>query len=179
MRARRSIALVPLIALVALLSVTWWRPHPAALADPEPGDSGASAARTRAIRSACALPAEQLRRIAAGVRQDRSGEIQVVAHEPDFLDGGLMHAGPWDYLQEVPVLWYGPGIVAEGGRVSRPVTVADIAPTQAAVLGFHGFHAPDGAVMREALAPGPGRRPPRLLVTLVWDAAGRNVLELL
>jgi hypothetical protein len=57
------------------------------------------------------------------------------------------------------------------------VTVADIAPTQAALLGFDGFDAPDGDVLREALAPGAGEDPPKLIVVMVWDAGGINVLE--
>jgi hypothetical protein len=54
------------------------------------------------------------------------------------------------------------------------VTLAGIAPTAAQLLGFP-FHAIDGSPMTEAIAG--NQTPPRLLVTMVWDAGGRNVLE--
>jgi hypothetical protein len=72
------------------------------------------------------------------------------------------------------MFWYGPGYIAPVGEVGRRVTLADIAPTQAELLGFP-FHAPDGTPMREAIAG--NRTPPRLIVTMIWDAAGMNVLE--
>ncbi len=106
----------------------------------------------------------------------RSGEIQMLPKEPNFVAGGLTHAGPWDYVQDIPMLWYGPGFVEAGVIVDRPVTLADVAPTQAALLSFEGFDAPDGRPMYEALAPDPPL--PRLVVLLVWDGAGRDVLDL-
>jgi hypothetical protein len=72
------------------------------------------------------------------------------------------------------MFWYGPGHVASAGVVGRPVTLAGIAPTQAELLGFP-FRAPDGTPMREAVAG--NATPPRLLLTIVWDAGGRNVLD--
>ncbi|MGH2591147.1 MAG: alkaline phosphatase family protein, partial [Actinomycetota bacterium] len=83
------------------------------------------------------------------------------------------HSGPWDYLQDVPLFWYGPGIIPGLGVVDRPVTIADIPSTQASLLGFD-FDAPDGRALPEIPAP---QTPPALIVTLVWDAAGRNVLD--
>jgi hypothetical protein len=70
--------------------------------------------------------------------------------------------------------WYGPGHIRAGVDVARSVTLADIAPTQAELLGFP-FPQAEGRPMREALAT--SARPPRLIVTLVWDGGGRNVLE--
>jgi Type I phosphodiesterase / nucleotide pyrophosphatase len=64
--------------------------------------------------------------------------------------------------------------VPEVGRVTRPVTVADVAPTLARHMVFP-FEAPDGRPLEEAL-PEPGTPPPRLVVVVVWDGAGRNVL---
>ena len=46
-----------------------------------------------------------------------SGDIQIVAAEPDYVGGGLSHAGPWDYMQGVPLLFYGPGRVPALARV--------------------------------------------------------------
>jgi hypothetical protein len=72
-------------------------------------------------------------------------------------------------------MWYGPGIVPSRGVVDRAVTLADIAPTQAALMHFDGFTAPDGHTMQEVLPPN-GKKP-ALVVTFVWDAGGRSVLD--
>jgi len=142
-------------------------PGPASPGDPRtPAGSEVSDGTGRASlsRIACSLPHEWLLRAWRGYRPDRSGDIQVLPKEGNLFDAGLPHVGPWDYTQRVPMFWYGPGS-------------ADIAPTQAELLGYP-FHALDGAPMREALVPA-GRRPepPRLIVTVVWDAGGRDVLD--
>lgn len=123
---------------------------------------------------ACSLPHEWLLRTWRGYRPDRSAEIQILPIEPNYVGSGLPHVGPWPYAQDVPMFWYGPGLVAPAGVVDRPVTLAGIAPTQAAMLDFP-FRAADGSPMTEALLPDAG--PPRLLITMIWDAAGLNVLE--
>lgn len=141
-----------------------------------PARQGEAVASDLAL-AACAMPHEQLVRIWRGVHPTRSGDIIVVPAEPNFLGSSFPHSGPWEYLQRVPMLWYGPGFIRPVGRVDRPVTMADVAPTQAALLGFD-FTAPDGAPMSEALAPSVGRGDlPRLIVTVVWDAGGRDVID--
>ena len=90
------------------------------------------------------------------------------------MGSGLPHVGPWDYIQTVPMFWYGPGFVRAQGEVGRPVTVAGIAPTAAQLLKFDGFHAPDGQPMTEALLPAGERKIPKLIVTMVWDAGGHQ-----
>jgi Type I phosphodiesterase / nucleotide pyrophosphatase len=122
----------------------------------------------------CALPHEWLLRTWRGYQADRSAEIQILPVEPNFVGSGLPHVGPWDYAQDIPMFWYGPGHVAPVGVVERPVTLAGIAPTQAELLGFP-FSTPDGSPMQEAVVGNP--TPPKLIVTIVWDAAGRNVLD--
>lgn len=124
---------------------------------------------------ACSLPHEQLLRIWRGTIQGESGDIQLVAKEPNFVSGGLGHAGPWDYVQRVPMFWYGPGYI-KPGVYRAPVTLADIPPTAGTLLDFD-FQAPDGDALTQALHPPDGRPLPRLVVTLVWDATGRNVLD--
>jgi hypothetical protein len=125
---------------------------------------------------ACSLPHDQLLRIWRGTDPDRSGQILVVPQEPNFLGSNFPHSGPWDYLQDVPLFWYGPGYLKPQPKVERPVTIAGIAPTQAGLMGFDGFDSPDGVAMPEVLAAAKDT-PPKLIVTLVWDAAGRSVLE--
>ncbi|HYZ12909.1 MAG TPA: alkaline phosphatase family protein [Actinomycetota bacterium] len=110
-----------------------------------------------------------------GVRLDRSGDVQIIPIEPNFVSGGLTHATPFDYTQEVPVFLYGPGFVRPG-TYDAPITLADVAPTTAALLKFP-FVAPDGAAQTQALLPDDERDLPRLVVTLIWDSGGTNVLE--
>ena len=127
--------------------------------------------------AACALPHDQLLRIWRGSRNGPSGNLQIVPAEPNYMGAGFSHAGPWDYVQEIPLFLYGPGFVRAAGRIDDAATLADIAPTQADLLGFD-FRAPDGRALTPALLP-PSERsdPPKLIVTLVWDGAGRNVLD--
>lgn len=123
----------------------------------------------------CSVPHELLLRTWRGVRLDRSGDIQLIAEEPNFVDGGLTHSGPWDYVQDVPLFLYGPGFVRPG-VYERPATLADIAPTVAKLLDFE-FRALDGRALAEGLLPSANRPLPRLVVTLIWDSGGRDVLD--
>jgi hypothetical protein len=126
---------------------------------------------------ACGLPERWLVRIARGHHPERSAELHLVPEDPHFIGAGLPHVGPWDYTTRVPLFLYGPGHIEPVGTVGRPATLADIAPTWAALLGLD-LDTPDGRALREALAsPGGREEPPRLVVTMVWDGAGRNVLE--
>jgi len=126
-------------------------------------------------RLACGLPREQLERIWNGYYAGRSGDIQIVPQEPNTVGNWFSHAGPWDYLQEVPMFVYGPGRVQELGGIDRPVRMADVAPTIAQLVGFD-FDAPDGQPMPEVLTE-TNRDPPRLVVVVVWDSVGDNVLS--
>jgi hypothetical protein len=128
----------------------------------------------RLAELACSLPHEWLLSTWRGNREDRSAELQILPLEPNFVGSGLPHVGPWPYAQDIPMFWHGPGHIAPAGVVERPVTLAGIAPTQAALMGFP-FRTPDGSPMHEALAGNDDQ--PRLIVTIIWDAAGRNVLE--
>lgn len=162
--------------LAALVVLATAGGDPAAVASSPSPSAGASAtsANRDLVRAACSLPHEWLVRTWRGNRPDRSPELQILPMEPNYVGSGLPHVGPWDYTQRIPIFWYGPGHIAPIGEVERPVTLAGIAPTQAELLGFP-FRAPDGVPMAEAIAG--NRTPPRLIVTMVWDAAGMNVLE--
>jgi hypothetical protein len=110
-----------------------------------------------------------------GIMPGRSGDVQIIPRYPNFVNGGLTHATPYAYTQDVPLLLYGPGYV-KPGVYDKPVTLADLAPTTGAILKFP-FDAPDGQAQAQALLP-PDQRPlPRLVVTLVWDSGGMDVLN--
>jgi hypothetical protein len=121
------------------------------------------------------LPKEVLDRIWRGAHPTRAGDILYVPAGWNFLSGGISHSVPWPYMQRVPMVWYGPGVIRQGGKVDRPVTSADVAPTLASLTGVS-FETPDGAPMEEVLEP--DRQRPRLVVVFVWDAGGRYVLDL-
>lgn len=146
---------------------------------PTPAITQEQALEAQLEAAACAVPTELLVRTWRGHRDDRSGELELLPQEPDFVGhGGLPHSGPWDYVAEVPLLLYGPGYIRAQGAVDRTVTLADIAPTQGELVGFP-FDAPDGAPLTEALVPDGERpaEPPKLVVVVVWDGAGRGVLD--
>ncbi|HET9722875.1 MAG TPA: alkaline phosphatase family protein [Actinomycetota bacterium] len=127
-------------------------------------------------RAACrATSHEALLRTWRGIRLDRSGDIQIIPEDPNFVNGGLTHASPFDYSQDVPLLLYGPGYV-RAGEYDQPVTLADLAPTLGALLKFP-FDTVDGDPQTQALLPEAERDVPRLLVTIVWDSAGTDVLD--
>jgi hypothetical protein len=154
-----------LLVLLALTSLS-----PAVSASQESLEAGL-------MKTACSLPTSWLERIWNGYRPDRSAQIQLVPKQPNFVGSGLPHVGPWPYDQDVPMFWYGPGYIKPGVNVNRPVTLADIPDTQAQLLEFQ-FQSVDGKPMTEALAPASQRStPPKLLVTMVWDAGGMDVLN--
>lgn len=177
---RRLVALLALLSLVmvACTGGTGDRERPRATRSGSRSATGESTGGDRVMDeledAACAIPHEQLVRVWNGTDPERSGQIVFVPEEPNFVGSNFPHSGPWDYLQDVPMFFYGPGIVPALGEVDRPVTIADIAPTQAALLGFDGFHALDGAALPEIPTP---TTPPKLIVTYVWDAGGRSVLD--
>lgn len=110
-----------------------------------------------------------------GLFGQRSPEIVPIAAEPNFIGGEttLVHSGPWGYLVDVPLVFYGPGVVPTAGDVQEGATVADIAPTVAKMIGFDRYEAPDGRVLQEAI----GSKEPRVVVVVVWDGGGWNALR--
>lgn len=133
-----------------------------------------------------ALGRDVVRSLARGYVPGRSGEISIVPKPWNVLgqwpegfrgrrDPRTTHATPWSYHQSVPIVLAGAGI-RSGVEVDRAVSVADLAPTFGELLDFD-FRAPDGDVLGEALLPKPERPAPRLLVLVVQDGGGWNVLE--
>ncbi|HEX2296233.1 MAG TPA: alkaline phosphatase family protein [Actinomycetota bacterium] len=133
------------------------------------------AAKEKLVR-ACDVDVEILERMWNGYVPNRSGDVIAVEHEPNQYS--TRHSSPWPYHQDVPLVLYGPGFIRSGRTVDRPVTVADLAPTYAKLLGFDEFPDRDGRVLQEALKPARKRNGvPKLILTLVWDGGGDNVLE--
>ncbi len=117
-------------------------------------------------------------------RSGRSGDLQLVvapwsssnyAQESVSLmphDPRSSHALPWMYLERVPIAVHAPGIVTPSDSTA-PVTLADLAPTAAHLMGFDGLEAADGAPLPGIPRPS---TPPKVIVTFVIDGGGWNVL---
>ncbi|HKE53655.1 MAG TPA: alkaline phosphatase family protein [Actinomycetota bacterium] len=85
------------------------------------------------------------------------------------------HAVPWMYGERVPIVVWSPGRIDAQDHTDR-VTLADLAPTTAALIGFDEFRAADGRVLPGIPSVTPPVQP-RLVVTFVIDGGGWNVLR--
>ncbi len=122
----------------------------------------------------------------------RSGDLQLVLapfnssnYAPESLslvprDPRTSHASIWMYLERIPLVAYGPGIVRpmDNGPMDNGrdrVSLADLAPTTARLAGMETWPGDrDGAPL-----PGVGTsgRRPKVVVTYVIDGGGWNVLQ--
>ena len=145
---------------------------------PPASNGGSQAAPTGfAQETACGLPGQWLLRIWHGYSPERSADIQILPRVPNFVGSGLPHVGPWDFTSDVPMFWYGPGYIKPVGPVQEPVTSADIVGTLDHLLDSS-FEPADGEPMLDGLVPAEERpEPPALAIVMIWDGAGRNVLE--
>jgi arylsulfatase A-like enzyme len=132
----------------------------------------------RVVASACAMDQLPLIRISRGYFPGRSGDVVVVPANANFIatrGGSVTHGMTAIFDEHVPLVVHGPGIEREL-QESRIVSLASVGPTIAELVGFG---SPDWypveSPLVEAIAS-PPHTPPRLIVTVVWDGAGRNVL---
>ncbi|MEX2275355.1 MAG: alkaline phosphatase family protein [Actinomycetota bacterium] len=143
------------------------RPDPAPILEGMAGDVGA----------------EYMELIRRGYHPARSGDLQLIvapgsssiypqeATSLVFDDPRTSHSQVWNYLERIPIALYAPGIVAPSDSTER-VTLADLAPTTAMLMGFD-FPAADGSPLPGIEAP---VTPPKVIVTFVIDGGGWNVL---
>jgi hypothetical protein len=131
---------------------------------------------------ACSVPASYLQLVRRGYYPGRSGEVSLLPDYPAYVasgSGGWTHSGPWRHLQHVPLVFYGPGVVPARGDVDSPATLADVAPTLATLLRG-AFRTEDGRSLTEVArfeASLLRRDRPRVIVVVVWDGGGWNVLR--
>lgn len=131
---------------------------------------------------ACGLPSKIVKRVERDLYPGRSPELIALPVEPNYYGGfiGTSHSGPWEYVQRIPIALYGPGFIASAGEIApqRETTLADIAPTIAELVGIEWPGDRPGRVLEEALVPAEERSGvPKLIVTVVWDGGGWNVLD--
>lgn len=122
--------------------------------------------------AACALPHRWVERIDRGWRPTPANANDLVV----VLDPASSHSGPQDYLQEVPLIFYGPRYISRRGPVTLPreVTLADVVPTYARLVG-HQMQDLQGRALTEIIRP--DAEPPKLIVTIVIDGGGWNALH--
>lgn len=140
-----------------------------------PGPQGSPRAGSHDV--SCAELDEFIERVRRGYVPVRSSDLALIGHEPNYIGTpqAAVHSGPYDFLADVPLVFYGPGYIDRMGPVSEAPTMADVAPTIARLIQFDGFEARDGRALTDI--PAPNRRPPRVVVTVVWDGGGWNTLE--
>jgi hypothetical protein len=138
-------------------------------------DSGPSLSLSP-VEAGCQVGPHVLQRIQNGLRLDRSEDVITVPDAPNYLGSFAVtsHSGPWDYLQTVPLVAYGPKHVPARGSLDDEVTLADVYPT---VEDWTQTELRDRAGSSLLDAVEPAKRPPKLLVFIMWDGVGRNVLE--
>ncbi|MGH2636177.1 MAG: alkaline phosphatase family protein [Actinomycetota bacterium] len=137
--------------------------------------------------SASDLGAEYLELVTRAYHPERSGDLQLLvtpysssnyAQESLHLvpnDPRSSHAVVWMYGERVPIVAWSPGRIEPQDHDER-VTLADLAPTTAALMGFDEFEAADGAPLPGIPSVTPPVQP-RLIVTFVIDGGGWNVLR--
>ncbi|MGH2695188.1 MAG: alkaline phosphatase family protein [Actinomycetota bacterium] len=130
-----------------------------------------------AEESGCRDLPKLVRRIRKGYFPGPSPDLMPIPRVPNYVGTPTapVHSGPWDYLARVPLVLYGPGHTRGVGDIPAPATMADVAPTIAAAIGFEGMPERDGRALTRALRD--DAEPPRLVVVVVWDGGGWNVLE--
>ncbi|HYO61198.1 MAG TPA: hypothetical protein VEU29_04815, partial [Actinomycetota bacterium] len=118
------------------------------------------------IERACALDKPLLARVWRGFDPERSEDVTFVPLAPNYSGAFdvTSHSGPWDYLQNVPLVLYGPGVIEDAGRVKGAATLADVFSTAGALTGVD-LPERAGRVLEEAV--GEAGAPPKLIVTIM------------
>jgi predicted AlkP superfamily pyrophosphatase or phosphodiesterase len=146
--------------------------------------------KARPIQQAMAtgLGAEYMELVRRAYHPERSGDLQLLLapfnssnYPQESLslvpqDPRTSHASVWMYLERIPLVVYGPGVVEGPTDSTDRVTLADIAPTTAELIGFDAY--PNA---ERAGRPLPGLTTtgvrPKVVVTFVIDGGGWNVLD--
>ncbi len=178
MLPRFATVLIVVAAVVVLVGFALIR-----LSDEETdGGTRATGRRTFAsndpMKRGCDLPIKYLERIWKGHDPVHSEDVTTVPLEPNSSGtfSVTSHSGPWDYLQNVPLVFYGPGFIKGSGEpLEGPAETVDVFSTVGELVGVDLPHR-DGRALEEILEQG-RQDPPKLILTIVWDGVGRNVLE--
>lgn len=173
MLARRALALVLVVILGAGV---WYLTHDT---ERPPAERLSASDRrfgsTDPLSRACALDKKFLVRLWRGHHPVHSEDITTVPQEPNYSGsfGVTSHSGPWDYVQTIPLVFYGPNhITQQSAPLDVAASITDVYATIGDLLGID-LPKRNGKVLEVSAGP----PPPKLIVTVVWDGVGRNVLE--
>jgi type I phosphodiesterase/nucleotide pyrophosphatase len=148
--------------------------------------AGRPDARAAQRQMASRLGAEYMELVRRAYHPGRSGDLQLIVapfnsanYEAESLslvprDPRTSHAAVWMYLMRIPLVVYGPGVVLPGDSEER-VTLADLAPTTAALMGFDGWPDDRDGIVLPGLRTSGVR--PKVIVTFVIDGGGWNALH--
>ena len=148
--------------------------------DPEEANGPQAAPGSAYLQTACSIPPEWARRVARGFVRGgpRESDLIIVPAPPGYVGGfeSTSHSGPYGFLQDVPLIFHGPGFIERLGEIEweDEVTLADLAPTYAKLMGFD-FPARQGAALSGLAVD--TEDTPNLIVTAVIDGGGWNVLN--
>jgi hypothetical protein len=128
------------------------------------------------VERACGLEKRMLARLWRGFDRRRSEDVVVVPREPNYFGSFQVtsHTGPWDYVQQIPLVLYGPPFISAGVASDEPVNLVDVYPTIGSLLDVD-LPSRAGSELTESLKEGSGERP-ALIVVIMWDGVGSNVL---
>ena len=128
------------------------------------------------IERACDLPDRLLVRLWRGHHPVHSEDITTVPQAPNYSGsfGVTSHSGPWDYVQNIPLVLYGPGHIAAHGPLQEFASITDVFETAGRLTNVE-LPERRGNVLESALGSSP--TPPKLIAVVVWDGVGRNVLR--
>jgi hypothetical protein len=183
---RVSILILLVVACSALAALLLFKGDVLGSAEPPVVTQGGASERPHASKrtlarmagTACGLRRETLLRVWRGQAGNRSPDVILIPKEPNFFGGFSVpnHSGPADNLQQVPLVLYGPGRIQPAGVIrDRHASITDVYPTVGELTRV-GLPDRAGDVLREALVDGTSGRP-RLILVIVWDGVGRNVLR--
>jgi hypothetical protein len=129
------------------------------------------------VERACELEDRVLVRLWRGFDTKRSEDIVVVPKEPNYFGSFHVtsHTGPWDYVQEIPLVLYGPGFIRAGASPDAHANLVDLYPTIGEIVGIE-LPVRAGRPLGDALEQD-RESIPELIVVIMWDGVGRNVLE--
>jgi predicted AlkP superfamily pyrophosphatase or phosphodiesterase len=129
------------------------------------------------VERGCQLDEKILLRIWRGFDPRRSEDLTFVPQDPNHSGSFVVtnHSGPWDYLQEVPFVWYGSRHIKAKGIVETPADLSDVYPTMSELVNVE-IPERSGRVLEEAIRK-ERQTIPKLVLFVVWDGVGRNVLE--
>ncbi|CAN5307424.1 hypothetical protein BH20ACT22_BH20ACT22_17590 [soil metagenome] len=133
------------------------------------------------MKAACELPWRWALETYRGWRPgpSRSTDLITIPSSRNYMGTWYTtsHAGPYGYLQKVPLVFYGPGFVKSVGdfRPSDRVSLADVAPTVAQLLGL-GMPTATGSSV-SGILKAKATAPPKLVLTVTIDGGGWNVLN--